>query len=512
MPLWLAAVLLAVPARAADVDGAKRIGKDWAIEADPLIAAPGRPERFSRARRVVTEIFDAGWRDWDGDKKSYVADSVAAFLADGLNAADDAVGVQVLIQPDEHRLFINRFDKGGSVLEMTGVWTADPSGLSGNGNGLLTSLRRVQNRDDATTAFMKSLQYFGADAVLRYRSEIGVDTKTGLTSGANVTQTLTYELQRRDPSTWNWRPEVSKAPGQTQVYWSERNLIETLRGLGGPTLTPALGGSVPCASADVSKQYFDDPERDQGYEPICHAFAATALAEAALARAYGIKVPLSEDDLAKQLSPDGHNGAGTIWWDLRLILKSGLTTRRSMSRAGGLHMVDPSRDERVKRALDSLSAGAGVPASEAPAVAARSAPTADGLAAERAVIQRALYNAGIDKEVILYTPLTMGVSQKYDLIKILCAGEPAAVGMQLGGLEEWDTEDKIISGHAFVIVGFDQKNGKFVFHTRNSWFRKNPDVKEDQLWRIGDIDRLIVGKPNQWFSASKAELKAVAEP
>jgi len=91
-----------------------------------------------------------------------------------------------------------------------------------------------------------------------------------------------------------------------------------------------------------------------------------------------------------------------------------------------------------------------------------------------------------------------GAGQKAALLAILAAGRPAGVSMNLKGLAAWSQWLTFINDawHAFVITGYDTaSDGQLIFHTRNSWKGRNPDVREDELCRIGNV--YSVEAPNE---------------
>lgn len=92
------------------------------------------------------------------------------------------------------------------------------------------------------------------------------------------------------------------------------------------------------------------------------------------------------------------------------------------------------------------------------------------------------------------------------MIQHLCAGRPVAVGMNIRGLKGFrppNNDSKLVntikqSGHAFAIVGFERRKvggkEKYVFKTRNSWGGINPDIDEDELWRLNALVALHTTK------------------
>ena len=80
----------------------------------------------------------------------------------------------------------------------------------------------------------------------------------------------------------------------------------------------------------------------------------------------------------------------------------------------------------------------------------------------------------------------------------LNAGRPVGVLMQLGGLDAWGQGKQADAPHIFVITGYmaigDAAAGKetVYYYTRNSWAGSNPDVRDDQMCRIMEVDSVLV--------------------
>jgi hypothetical protein len=85
-----------------------------------------------------------------------------------------------------------------------------------------------------------------------------------------------------------------------------------------------------------------------------------------------------------------------------------------------------------------------------------------------------------------------GEAQIEALTAELRAGRPVVVSMSLSGLPAWGQTDKSKhANHAFMMLGFEDKDGKRVFRSRNSWGGDNPDVPAYQLCRVYGMSTML---------------------
>ncbi|HEX4047477.1 MAG TPA: C1 family peptidase [Elusimicrobiota bacterium] len=290
----------------------------------------------------------------------------------------------------------------------------------------------------------------------------------------------------------------------------------------------AAAAAAKPAGVDLSGQFADPADRNQGAVGSCHAFGSIAVLEAAYFRRYGRRIRLSEEDLFlrrtvltgdvySQFCASGKcelSEGGDPAADIRYVLDNGVLTggayqafaerylryrkaeqetlegiAKERADQGWLekllydpreHWVELQTDGQAKRLFTDYLEGRD--------------PNSD---AERAKVKAAL--AGFQLRSKSYPFLwgaaaaklsaadcrAKGAAQYADISAELAAGRPVAIAMSLSGLPVWgQTDSSKHAEHAFVLLGESDASGKRVFHSRNSWGGLNPDVPESQLCRV----------------------------
>lgn len=241
---------------------------------------------------------------------------------------------------------------------------------------------------------------------------------------------------------------------------------------------PAPASALP-DKVDLNWQWIDGP-REQKPLGSCHAFAATALLEAAFRRLYGVAIRLSEADLFVRATAAAGPRAlvepenGLLRRDLRLALRDGV-----LPGDGYAGMAARYKALR-KRPLALIRGGAAVRREVMPESATPEA------AAEREAVRDALSPveiggpSGLRFLVSAARTIVKGRAvrcrsrdKRRDLIAgVLASGRPVGVGLLLNGVSDPDLRaqaDAVGGEHYIVLTGYERKADGYEFSIRNSW-------------------------------------------
>ena len=304
----------------------------------------------------------------------------------------------------------------------------------------------------------------------------------------------------------------------------------------GATAAQAKAAATPAPAdkaVDLSAQFADGHSRSQEDIGSCHAFASIALLEAAVFRAKGVHVMLSEEDLFLQdtvlngeaySSPcsegkcemvEGNFIASDLQWAFEHgVLKSMSYAKfaqryrdyhaiheqamndllKGAERSGNLFerflfdpmaharqlMSDPGARKDVFELLTQKQ--------ESWAVDERSS-VKELLSGHRVWTGNYDYYGAAANKLAVEDCAKKGEGQAAVILNELNAGRPVAVARSLSGLDGWSqTDTSRDANHAFIFVGYRQEAGRRVLLTRNSWGGVNPGVDARQLCRVYEID------------------------
>lgn len=313
---------------------------------------------------------------------------------------------------------------------------------------------------------------------------------------------------------------ADSAPWETSLSRASE-LIRESRAKAAATAAPEV------KRADLSWQFPDEPNRDQGDVGSCHAFASVALLEAAVFRAHARHVRFSEADMFVQQSILNGNVFDTECWRGKCALSEGgwAETDAEWAVEHGL-LSDPSYADFAKRYAEFRSSQqellSGLPANrlerwllnpmarskewmespEAQKIAVRQllkrddGPAAKERAAAKALLEGLRVETKGFKRLWRWDPTRLtpeqcrnvSAEQRSVLLAELDAGRPVGVSMALFGLPDWSgpagsRDDQ----HVFVVTGYDRLDDRVTFHSRNSWGGLNPDVDDGFLCRVNQL-------------------------
>ncbi|MBI4678494.1 MAG: hypothetical protein HY748_13020 [Elusimicrobia bacterium] len=480
-------------------------------------------------------------------ENKYLAECFSALLGDFFRNRSQARNIQVSFPAtsDPGILLINEYYPNvvmqtSTAFEPTG--TGWGSGVGNLAKGLSVYIRNVHSIADPKPQPTRIFQYLGKWGMERFSAivESNTDRWYWWIVGPKTWEKPVVKRLYRENNAWVDKGEqvvgpekmLYRAPGIIGQYY---NTVTNAVGL-----PPPFYQSPDCQGAGLSAQFPDDALRDQCQVGSCHVFSAMGPIEAALKRAYGVKVRLSEADVfinMKVKKPELYSEAyikkdengneklklsegGFPEDDLAYAIENGVATDKTVPYAEMMDRYYKWRDGEqktihgIKKDFDKLDALTklfarnpqshwGELATEPHAAKLNEmvlqGPGADVsvVSKERDIVKRALQ--GFKVEDHSYTFLDAGLSQRRDITRWLCAGIPAGVSMELKGLQEWgEAGSTEHARHAFVIVGFKTTDKGLVFKVRNSWGGENPDVQESQLSRIfGTHAVLAPGEPKR---------------
>jgi hypothetical protein len=340
--------------------------------------------------------------------------------------------------------------------------------------------------------------------------------------------------------------------GGTQPDWSvpgTSDLKPKLKKSAPPDASEGLRSTPAEADKDLGRLFLDDPKRNQKRVGSCHTFASVAVLEAAFCRKYKKRIRFSEADLFYRFKLQGNQtfedysrsleayargegscGARVVEGadptrELPFAIKDGVALRWTYEKFIRSYIpVSNQMREADKKTLDNSRAYDNMNSLErcffwvitgktntAEYVCKLNAPMVDKSMAELRKTaaglekERADYKGKLKGFTVLYRkfPLASPVVQEdagkcrafgadaWDAIMAeLRVDRPVSVGMELKGLAEWGGFQGLAHAlHAFTITGFSERGE--VFHTRNSWDGKNPDVKRDQLCRVIQVASVL---------------------
>ncbi|HOX23461.1 MAG TPA: C1 family peptidase, partial [Elusimicrobiales bacterium] len=281
---------------------------------------------------------------------------------------------------------------------------------------------------------------------------------------------------------------------------------------------PLLPAPRYAASVDLGYQFTG--QRDQNKIGSCHDFSAVALVEAAYFRYYGKHIDLAEQDLFSQTklcSGEACNKAsvytandgsrqcnlaegGSPSQDLNYILTHGVLP----DEAYACHSYDqfassyvPIFQDRLEKAIVKLDAkGKTLPKvqpGKLDKMVDRYVCPAENADELRRKVKNELKGFKADGEMFFgaaFIPadafMTMkpeecradSSEQKKFLLNMLNQNIPVSVGVHLIGMKAWGYDKPrptgkpgATYGHAFLIIGYEFKDGQLVFKTRNSWIK-----------------------------------------
>lgn len=516
--LVLAGALFCAPASAQDLppELGEADGGLLLVQWDRLPS--DEPSRYRRLQDLTR-----AWLGRGGESRETFVKDFAAFLA--LHGGGAAVAGPedlpryslIALFPWPYRAVITHayaFQREGGPVEELVQYSAemspDPSGWGGAygyHSGALASKRFIRSLDDHSTPFVKDQLIFAGDRIVIQSYGFTYTSGGSALRGYDVRAKTRFSRIYVDPATWrqvyeNGAPLQHNLDGPTILVHEGRGLAEGIaRDLTkNLPLMPEVSWSPPCPSADLSSHFRDRANRGQGQRGTCHLFATVALLEDALYRAYGTRLTLSEEDLsdsldrlgksvlplALKLLPLGKIGdsGGNVTLDLLVAKAAGVAARASVPYPGEFRERDRSQD--LEDALRRIAREAGMEPPRGEPVKTLSVDD------ERRIVREALKAISVRKPQY-YVPGTPAVLRRQALMNHLCAGRPAAVGVDVNGLEGWDDEKGLLpKGHAFLVTGFrkNEFTGEWMFQTRNSWSGDNPPLRESQLGRLLSIDTL----------------------
>ncbi|MBI5622306.1 MAG: hypothetical protein HY924_00860 [Elusimicrobia bacterium] len=528
----------------------KRGNADFAIALDAsyfqALAETERQAALDAAATWALRRRFAGGTGLSAENK-YLADSLSAALGDFFKHRSAAQNVQVFFPGSEEPgvMVLNEFTPNGvlqtrTAFEPTGTgWGVGVGDLA---KGLSVYVRHSRSATDAEPRPTRIFQYLGRWGMERFSTEVESNTERWYwwIVGPKTWETPVVTRLYRESGSWVDKGEAVKgrekmlyrAPGIIGQYYNTVN--------GAIGLPPPFYQSPDCQGTDLSGQFPDPAVRNQCSVGSCHSFSSIGTVEAALRRAYGAKVRLSEADLfinMKVKKPelfadsyvksdtDGNprhqlSEGGFPEDNLAYALENGVATdktvpyadmmaryykwrseeqklldsvrkdfdkldplARLLSRSPEGHWADLRTEEHAARLNEAVLTGKGVDVSE--------------VSRERDIVKRALQGFAVEDH--FYTALDAGLSQRRDITRLLCAGIPVGVSMELRGLSEWGTAgSNEHARHAFVLTGFKTTDKGLVFKVRNSWGGFNPDVQESQLGRIYGIQAVLgPGEPKR---------------
>jgi hypothetical protein len=480
-------------------------------------------------------------------ENKYLAESMSALLGDFFKHRSEARNIQVLLplSRDPNVVTINEYGPNNvvqtrAVLEPTGTgWGV---GVGDFAKGLTVYVRNSRSVSDAKPEPMRLFQYLGKWGMERFSTVTESNTERWYwwVVGPKTWEIpVVRRLYRGNDDAWVDKGEevrgpekmLYRAPGIVGQYYNTVN--------GAVGLPPPFYQSPNCSGIDLADQFPDPATRNQCSVGSCHVFSAMGPVESAIKRAYGLKVRLSEADVfinMKVKKPELYSNArtekdengneslqlsegGFAEDDLEYVFENGAATDRTLPYADMMQRYYKWREgeqktiQGINRSLaqenilvrliaQNPQKQWGELATEPHAANLNEkllqGPATDVsvISKERDIVKRALQGFRMEKH--FYTLLDAGLSQRRDITRILCAGIPVGVSMELAGLtKEWGPAvDGAHARHAFVLSGFKSGPSGLLFQVRNSWGGLNPDVTEAQLSRIYRIYAILApGEP-----------------
>jgi hypothetical protein len=515
----------------------------WAVDSAHVLAIKDKAAREKEIEAIVQYVVEE--RNYTEVDKKWQVDCLAAYLQDVLRYDSSHITATQIFFDREWKLILRQFTSAGireSVAKFEPTETGWPHAEKDKpGIGLSIYTRNV-NSLGAQTAYIKPFQYLGhwGLEVLTRKTETNTDSWYWPLVGAKTWETPIVKRLYRDPE---GRISIDKGH---QVTKESKTLYDSwpILGAAPAAVASAVGLSKEwkpaCSGIDLTTQFPDVLSRDQCSVGSCHIFATLAPVEAALNRAYDLKVRLSEADLFVQVkvkSKDLYSGAsdeaggavrlsegGYPAENLEYALAHGIATDKSAPYDRMLGKYEGWRESQQKSIaaakksetiLNNTKGHWGEMETEdfAKKNNERFLLGAADLQAERDAVKKALTGFKVEKNSFGY--FDSGVTQKQKLVDYLCRGIPVAVSMELAGLPEWgQSKNSEHARHAFIIKGFERADDKFIFKTRNSWgpfhstrATSNPDIPEEQLSRIYAADALLTASEAKAKGAPAAEVK-----
>lgn len=526
--LLVAALAFASPTFAGGYDPnlVEPLKDGWQVHAETILAAPSAAERSRLISSAARALAKECSLDLQPDRVR-TEDSIAVFL-DEVVRPDPAVTKRQIYCADS-RLSVNLVSRGeitqmrarfaplpsakpDAVGEAPRPWVENDGWLRANrlpGAGLSVWRRTaIHDPEDYTTPYRFFKHYDGFWAVEELSGEIVDDPNEPLAVKKRV-------LVKRREILEGGGSRESTIPGRTVVLVriKDKGLLADIKEL--------AFWRPPCEEKTLVWRLPDPPTRNQGDRGTCHLFASIGLLEAAIQGAYGLYVPLSEEDLAqtiKRLGGDPDQG-GLMSDDVKAAQRYGVATRRAVPYPHEQRPRAWGAEERMRAELAALGLSANSVAAPPLPPAAVPIATPVPLEDERRVVREAIKDFDMDEPFpLFYEMSTKGERVKRRIIDHLCTQEqPVVIGLGLDEMPQWiggkgippeEAKDTFLKEyHAVLVTGFykDPATGKFVFKIRNSWGR-NPDVREDDLWRVGVITALKAAP-----RPAPAGLRALAE-
>ncbi|MBI5239662.1 MAG: hypothetical protein HY926_04260 [Elusimicrobia bacterium] len=491
----------------------------WEVKPAVLLGAKDDVERRQRAQAIAEFLVRQRFSNAPyGGELAHQAASIAAALGDIVapDATGNVLDYQIYHGFDGNKLLINKFYRDKTIHQLVGKFEPTLSGWSDGAGasaatwtGLTLWMRGVASLQDHKRPFFIYKQYVGGSMVEKPEARIEADY-----GALSPIVRRTVDIERRHEG---GAVEVRKEK-ETDVLYSAPSLITTLIQIGdelspGAVLRKGLGGmdptwSPPCSSKDLAALFPDPPTRHQGDRGTCHVFATIGLLESALNRAYGVDIPLSEDDLASSISgakvlPKADNG-GNVEVDYFVAKLAGVATRRAVPYPGEWRPLPKGFEGKVLENARRLTGEAAPP----PAVPAQPQASPAALEQERRDVRAALLPFTLDSA--LRPPLAPDLGVRQVIINHLCEERPVAVGLNVVWLPEWDQPDPgktpsdnpvaitlASKGHAVVITGFEEYppgSGRHRYKVRNSWGGENPYIYDEDLWRVISFSAVRVDK------------------
>lgn len=326
-------------------------------------------------------------------------------------------------------------------------------------------------------------------------------------------------------------PASAATPAKPGVVSSDPGVgNDTGAGLdGGGGIVVRRPSTLRCGGIDLSNQFPAGPQ-SQGSVGSCHVFGAIGVVEAAIYRAYGVRIKLSEADLFVRntvtksqyysftrarrrigAAPPKFREGNDLVSDLRSILMGGVATNRSVPYHRMLERYEKF-SENLAETIDSAQALAlkvGGKLSDSTLIGhyQRLAQNPVNVKSWENALNGSSLTINQEREIVrralrgFRSELFYGDGKKEYLVSNLCTGRPVLVGMNMGWLTGYDDSDR----HAIIISGFETTRDGLVFQTRNSWgedgfiFKENPGIPEQELHRIHSV--AVVLTPDENLSA-----------
>lgn len=503
----------------------KAIG--WLVDATPILMLHQKDmKKRSELLEAVSEWlirrrFSGG--EFGADLQ-YQARSLAAFLNVSVRRFKWMRHCQIYFVDSPLSVFVNQYAVNGGVVQLVGKFESSLSGdLKGAG---LTVYRREK---DGTYKIEEHFAGPDVEESLTYGGLISPDKK--------VEEVWVSRMTYHPGATRQFPGDVKKSEAMVKkiksvLVWRKATLLEDILKIAAATspvkwiidatplgdILPEVSWKPPCSQINLQeKKLFPSAAiRDQGNWGTCHLFASVGLLESSLKRAYGVSIPLSEEDLYSVVQDNGVNptpyDGGFYEEDIAAAQKHGVATRRAVAYResdGPWPKVEPLIN-------DEQAAELGIQAPETPAeVKGKSAPV--DVLRERETIRQAIGNFKLRGED--YSSLASNMTRKKDMIENLCAGKPLAISINMKHLREWDSvqpgsdwrgKDKDFvrsngSMHAVSVIGFEPAAGEagVRFIVRNSWGGANPFLGEEDLWRVERVAWMEVEKGEPSASLKK---------